>query len=289
MADGKKDALKFMTGAIKEWSEVQSDRQKIMGEVMANEMKAKQNWFYKLQEMNYQTPYQKQLGEQYQKQQGGGQVGGQGDALGAITQPRVEMGAKGYEQDEPSREAVAYGRLNMKAQKGQLSEEEDNMMQALGEKLGIKRKGEGIYQGTAEWKKKDAESELLDEYMKSIYPEVSKGEKWINYAGPMTSKGEVVRRYQEGKPVDTTSKGFLDLGKTLGRLDKTEDDFQEWAFQNYPDLARQAFPGQAQIMSKQKTKEYKNEKDINSAIDSGDIKDGDIITIDGKKQRIKLK
>ena len=42
-------------------------------------------------------------------------------------------------------------------------------------------------------------------------------------------------------------------------------------------------------MSKQKTKEYKNEKDINSAIDSGDIKDGDIITIDGKKQRIKLK
>lgn len=64
-----KQAIKVMTEAIKGWGDIQGERSKIMASMLSNELRAKQNFFYKLQQKKAeQKPLQQMLQQQNQPQ-----------------------------------------------------------------------------------------------------------------------------------------------------------------------------------------------------------------------------
>jgi hypothetical protein len=63
MASGNKNKamLAGIAGAIKGYSDIMADRQKIMGQMMINKMEASNNIFFKMQEQQQQNEYQKKI------------------------------------------------------------------------------------------------------------------------------------------------------------------------------------------------------------------------------------
>lgn len=62
MADDKKGAkiLAFMTGALKGYGKIRADQEKIKADILSNQLQAKQNWFFKMQEQKAQQNAQEQ-------------------------------------------------------------------------------------------------------------------------------------------------------------------------------------------------------------------------------------
>jgi len=110
---------KGFLNAIKDYGDIQAEQAKIKSDIMANEFKARNNFLWKMQEKNYQTDYQKKLGQMFEQQQGGAnQITPQEDVFAAPAQPRVEMGTTGYVTRTPNIKEAIFRRLQLKKQKG---------------------------------------------------------------------------------------------------------------------------------------------------------------------------
>lgn len=102
MAEPRWDIMaKGFLNVIKDYSDIMSEKEKIKGDILANEFKAKRNFFWQMQEKNYQTDYQKKLMQMFEQQQGG-QGGIEGEGRYNINAPKVQLGTTGAEVKYPS-------------------------------------------------------------------------------------------------------------------------------------------------------------------------------------------
>jgi hypothetical protein len=234
--------METLIKGIQEWGGIQGERNKLMGQILANEIKMRRNFLYNIMEKEHIGPYQRWMQQEYQKQ--GGMMGGVDEGRSAesfMTSPRVVPGTSGFKMEMPSREAQLYGHLKMKEKAGKLDKDDEAMLRGLQEKIfGTP------YKAVSEWEMKNAQKTLFDAYLDDLQGQFEKGEKWYQYAGPMESPAEHIRRYKQGRPVDVI-KGKLNVDKFLGRLGKSRDDFYTWAQQKNPELARIAFPGREML------------------------------------------
>ncbi len=89
MPNFNKDTLiKSLSKSIKEYANIKADRTKIQADMIANELKARNNWFWRRKELDYQTPYQRKLAAKYNEQQAGNIPG----------PAQVVMGQGGYRE-----------------------------------------------------------------------------------------------------------------------------------------------------------------------------------------------
>ena len=69
--------------------------------MFANEQKEKQNFFYKIMEKEDQTPYQRELAEEFRRQRADRTSGVRGDVFTAPPTTRIERGPTGYKPVTP--------------------------------------------------------------------------------------------------------------------------------------------------------------------------------------------
>jgi hypothetical protein len=108
-----KAILAGITGALKGYSDIMAERQKIQGDIMINRMKSQDNWFARMQEENAKTQQQKELLDyalQKNKETSAPTDGAGGQpALAGSATPASPMGTP--------RVSLAGGRLSMKYDK----------------------------------------------------------------------------------------------------------------------------------------------------------------------------
>lgn len=153
MADEKKGGfdpkvmLKSITTAVKDWGRIQGERSKIQAELLSNEMEKRQNWLWKMKEKQASPQYQmqQQLGQMFQRQQGGGTatMAPGADVFAGKVQPDVRIGKGGYEVNYPSQKEFIYSRIQQKKQRQMpLSEKEKKFEEQY---LGIRDKEKKDY------------------------------------------------------------------------------------------------------------------------------------------------
>lgn len=129
-------AMEMMIKGLQDWGKVQGERNKLMGDILANEMKMRRNFIYNMMEARQKnemiSPYQRWMQQEYQKQP---QFGEGMNAEQFITRPRVVPGTSGFKMEMPSREAQLYGYLKMKQRAGKLDKEDEDMFRRLYKKL----------------------------------------------------------------------------------------------------------------------------------------------------------
>ena len=228
-----KAGLQALITNLKEFSKIEAERAKIKGDILINKIKAKDNWFYKMQEKAHQPP---EFGQMFQRQQAQGYDPFSGE-------PQMRVGAEGKVTPKyPSQDVQLYNYLKRKKTDRPREFDEMDERRLTGLEKKVFGAGEDKpYEGTAEWKKKNAQSTLFVEWMKSLQDEMPES-KWDRYS-PTWSKKEIVRELLAGNPRYKTSQGKVDVVRTLKALDLTIDDFYSWATENQLDLARIAFPG----------------------------------------------
>lgn len=126
MADKDKAAMiiEGLTKGLEQYGEIMGEKTKLQGQVLSNQIKAEQNWFYKMKEKDYQSPYQKQLGESFKQQQTGGGAPA-ADPFSAQVQPQIRQGETGYKTHYPPQKEFIYNQIQKKKQRGmQLSQKE---------------------------------------------------------------------------------------------------------------------------------------------------------------------
>ena len=124
-----KAVLRGLTQTVKDYANIRAEKSKIMGDMLANELQAKQNWFYRQKELDYQGPYQKQLEEQRKKQQTGEVQSGQG---------RILAGQGGYYEQAPQAKTATEmlsDDQKMKIQRLKILSEKQQGLQKAGKKL----------------------------------------------------------------------------------------------------------------------------------------------------------
>src|SRR3990167_1684591 len=121
--------MEGLVSGIKGYSDTMAERQKIMGSLIVNQIKAKQNWMYRALEKQTLDPVEQQkldnlkmLKEKYGQQEVGGQdVDAQTDIMGQASQPTIRLGAKGlaphYRTGDELKDFVL-GKINEKRTRG---------------------------------------------------------------------------------------------------------------------------------------------------------------------------
>ena len=108
--------IKHLTEQVKKYSEIQAERTQIKGQMLINQIKAKENFFFKQQQQAADPAYQAQqaLAERYRTQQPVQTT----DPFGAA-QPRVTAGPSGFKETTPklSKEYI-YQRIQEKKGRG---------------------------------------------------------------------------------------------------------------------------------------------------------------------------
>lgn len=106
-----------------------------------------------------------------------------------------------------------------------------------------------IYEGNAEWKKKNAQSALMREFLGEQYnsaPQTSN----LDRLTPLASKREVITGALKGDAKYRTQEGKINTGAIFNKLGITVEDFYKWSSGKHPDLAGIAFPGKTAIESR---------------------------------------
>lgn len=153
-----KQAIKGMTEAIKGWGDIQGERSKIMASMLSNELKAKQNFFYKLQQQRTQQRPMEQMLQHQQAPQAylsprtgapdptisaaGGRMGypsAPPRPFEEASRPQIRMGRKGLlEARTPTGKQWVYNRILEKQKRGfDLTEKEKKFKEnylGMGEK-----------------------------------------------------------------------------------------------------------------------------------------------------------
>lgn len=106
--------------------------------------------------------------------------------------------------------------------------------------------GQRIYKGTAEWKKKDAQSTLMREFLNEQFTKAPKHPSDIFGR----SKRSIITAILRGDQTYRTPEGKINTSKAFNKLGINIEDFYDWAAKNYPDLTRMAFPGRTAIKGK---------------------------------------
>ncbi len=138
---------KGITAGVKNYFDIMGERQKIMGQIAVNNMKAKENWLYKLQENELQTPIEREKLSMMKEMRGQGGVAGarasnpyerpvasvagqevpygqtvQGandDVFAAQPKPQIRMTGKGdFSVYNPPRKEAIYERIQQKKNAG---------------------------------------------------------------------------------------------------------------------------------------------------------------------------
>ncbi len=133
--------IRNLTKQVTDYGKLQGERSRIQSELLSNQIKGSQNWFWKMKEKNYQTPYQKNLGEQFQRQGQGG--GGEIKPFEETPQPRVVQGAKGYGVKTPQPKEYIYQRIQEKRKRKMTLTKSERQFEE--KYLGIKGRGDPAY------------------------------------------------------------------------------------------------------------------------------------------------
>jgi hypothetical protein len=94
--------LNGIAKAIKEFADVQADRTKIKGQIAVNQLKASQNFFFKMQEKKEERDYLENLFNKQNGQQGELEEDMTQEVFGQKPRPSLVMGGKGYEVKTPA-------------------------------------------------------------------------------------------------------------------------------------------------------------------------------------------
>jgi hypothetical protein len=115
-------AMKQISKQIEGYGEIQANRQKIMAQIAVNEMEAKNNLFYKMQEKQMLDQNEQEKFQQMQNESAGAGAGVGGEEqnpIDVMTQPQIGMSASGKavrKEASPLTKAVAL--VLLKKQKG---------------------------------------------------------------------------------------------------------------------------------------------------------------------------
>ena len=228
---------KGFLNAIKQYGDIMAERTKLKTDVMANEFKARQNFFWKMMEKNQQTDYQKKLMQMFDQQQAGfgatkpytdptggrsgypggySKMGGIGtiEPLSERPKPVVTMGTEGYRVGTPKYKEWVMSRITEKENRGMaLNPAEKRFKEKY---LGV---GEAEpFSEINQWQMKQARNALFSQWINSISAEFD------------------ISRYR-------TPEGKVDARRIMQKLRVTIDDFYNWSKELHPDLAEKAFPG----------------------------------------------
>jgi len=212
-----KAAARGIEQTIKDYAGIRAERTKIMGDMLANQLKAKQNWFYKQKELDYQTPIQEELTGKWREQQSGGVQQGQ---------PRVLMGQGGqpYQQapsaasEEDRMKAITWNVLNKKKESGEkLPKQQQLQLDALGEDLyGIKS------QYSRDIEQKDKLAKLKEKAASEGY-NIGVSDK----DSPKEQYANAVALYATAKQNDLAKKEKADIDKGRTKYQITKDLFDD--------------------------------------------------------------
>jgi len=122
--------IKNMQDAIKGYSEIMANQAKIQGEMAVNQLKAKDNWLYKMQALKEQGG----LGETPQVSQGT-------DVFSEKPQPEVRAGATGPYLHYPNPKQYIFSRIQEKVRRGMATTQERKWMEKYLDDMDMERYG----------------------------------------------------------------------------------------------------------------------------------------------------
>ena len=243
MAEFNKDTLiKSIGKSIKEYANIKADRTKIQADMLANELKARQNWFYKKKQMDYQTPMQKEMTQRFrqQQQQGGPSPG----------QTIYNYGPGGVSTKQPSQEWLAYGAARRRINQGRGTKEDRALLEGFVEKYGPEPEEDNIYttqdvesipngfeivgydsQGRPTLKRKESAKKEEPFALKSVKDGVPEGYEIVGYdsqGDPMIRKTEeLTEAKNKNIEIEKWKKGYIDNDELINKYPFDEKVSQE--------------------------------------------------------------
>lgn len=123
----KNNGLAAISGALKGYGNIMGERSKLMSQLLANQIEAKSNWFYKMQEQELQN---KNVMDVFKQSRQGGQPNIDEDVFSSEVKPSLRYGNKGgAELYYPSQKDFIYSQIQAKKKKGMgLSEKESKFI-----------------------------------------------------------------------------------------------------------------------------------------------------------------
>lgn len=183
----KENIMKGFASAIKQWGDVLAERNKIQADIMVNELKARDNFFYKIQEQKAEQENKLKFMREMQQQFGQGNQENGMDMEGSAPQMRIGAGGEPtlhYESPREKEARINLGRKYIKAK--QLRYEQT---------------------GNERFKPTEKEMAFLEEHPEEIYGKESNEQKIIeNKILLGTATNEERQRYKELKEMGRTPK-----------------------------------------------------------------------------------